>query len=40
MTAVMYASDEGREGCLQLLIETGADLEQGDEVREIRMRLL
>ena len=30
----MYASENGHEGCLRLLIATGASVEQKDKVHE------
>ena len=34
MTATMYASEGGHEGCLRLFIAAGANVEQSDEVCE------
>ena len=33
-TAVMVASEQGHEGCLQLLLGAGANIEHQTEVRE------
>ena len=34
MTATMYASERGHEGCLQLLIAAGANMDKQDRVCE------
>ena len=35
-TAAMFASGEGKDGCLQLLIAAGAKLDERDNVRECK----